>query len=229
MSVLKGEGTTLILYGTIDIPLGARSWTGYLARPDGLGEWPTVVVVPGARGLSGSLKALCRRVARHGIAAIAADPFRSRPSGGTSVRRALVAVEAFGGFIGNPTADWSNAGDGFGVLGLDDGAATATVYAGSDPAVLALALVDPPLAAIGDSLRNVVVPVLGTAARSDADAWDEDFAAVRAAAPQAEWALYSDAGFGFWDADRDDYDDVAATDSIDRVIAFFGRTLPPKE
>lgn len=241
MSVLEGEGTTLILYGTIDIPLGARSWSGYLARPDGVGEWPTVVVVPGAWGLSGSVKDLCRRLARHGIAAIAADPVRGQhldprtsPEEADDalatipLSRALDDIGAFARFIVNPSADWSNAEHGYGVVGFDAGASWAARHVASHPSAISLVVVDPPLGPLADLIADVAVPILGTAPRSESSEWDDDFEAVRDAAGQAEWALYADVGSGFWDIGRDEYDHMAATDSVDRLVGFFGRTLPPK-
>lgn len=241
MSVLKGEGTTLILYGKIDIPLGARSWSGYLARPDGVGEWPTVVVVPGAWGLSGSVKDLCRRLARHGIAAIATDPLRGKHSdprtpledagdvlAAIPLSRALDDIAAFARFVVNPSADWSNAEHGYGVVGLDAGASWAARHVASHPLAISLGVVDPVLRLLPEVFTDVAVPILGTAPRAGSSEWDDDFAAVRDAAGQAEWALYGDVASGFWDIGRDDYDHVAATDTFDRLVGFFGRTLPPK-
>lgn len=241
MSVLEGEGTTLILYGTIDIPLGARSWSGYLARPDGVGEWPTVVVVPGAWGLSGSVKDLCRRMARHGIAAIAADPLRGKhlaprtpPEEADDVLAAIPPsrvrddIGAFARFVVNPSADWSNAEHGYGVVGLDVGASWAARHVASHPLAISLGVIDPPLGLLPDVVGDIAVPILGTARRSESSEWNDEFEAVREAAGQAEWALYGDVGPGFWDIGRDDYDHVAATDTFDRLVGFFGRTLPPK-
>ena len=37
MTVLLGEGTMEIIYGSISIPAGAQTLGGYLARPDGEG------------------------------------------------------------------------------------------------------------------------------------------------------------------------------------------------
>ena len=242
MSVLRGEGTTLILYGMIDFPVGARTWTGYLSRPDGFGEWPTVVVVPGAWGFSSTVKDFCRRLARHGIAAIAADPYRgSSPDrdatreealsafGEISDQRALDDIDAFGDFIVNPSADWSNAESGFGVLGLGAGGVWASSFSARHPGVVALALVDPPLPAVVGPLDAVTVPMLGTVARPGGTETGDDIGTLRSAAEHAEWALYGAVGTDYWDADRDTYDAAAAIDTFDRIVGFFGRTLPPKE
>ena len=102
MSVLKGEGTHPILFGSTSIAVGTRIQGGYLARPDLTGEWPTIVVVASEWGVTSSTKDLCRKMARRGFAAIAPDLYRGRApqrSAGASE-----AVFTFGHFdAGN---DW---------------------------------------------------------------------------------------------------------------------------
>jgi hypothetical protein len=95
--------------------------------------------------------------------------------------------------------------------------------------VVALALVDPPLPAIAGPLGVVTVPIVGTAARPVATGIEDDVAEVLSAAEHAEWALYGGVEIDYWDADREAYDAAAAIDTFDRIVGFFGRTLPPKE
>jgi hypothetical protein len=58
---------------------------------------------------------------------------------------------------------------------------------------------------------------------------EDDVAEVLSAAEHAEWALYGGVEIDYWDADREAYDAAAAIDTFDRIVGFFGRTLPPKE
>ena len=44
VAVQLGEGTKDIIYGETSVPAGPRTFGGYLSRPDGLGEWPTVLI-----------------------------------------------------------------------------------------------------------------------------------------------------------------------------------------
>ncbi len=211
MSVLKGEGTTVILYGSTNVSTGARSYPGYLARPDLKGQWPTVVVVgPSDSSAAPSVRAICRGIARHGIAAVAPD------AGG---------LEAFVGFITNPAGHWSNAEYGYGVLGLGDGSAGAIEAARTSELAAALALVDPVLddAAVA-GLGEVDVPLLGCVGRDAA----EGVEAARAGAPQSQWVLYDGVGAGYWDINGDGYVASAAEDTEDRVIEFFSVPLPAK-
>lgn len=208
MSVLEGEGNTVILYGSTHVGTGSRSYAGYLARPDLRGEWPTVVVI--SPRAASSVKAICRDIARHAIAAAAPE------AGG---------LDAFVGFIANSSGHWSNAEHGFGLLSLGDGAGEAIAEAHSSDLVVALALVDPVLDdGTVSLLGDVEVPILGLSGREAA----ERVEATRAAAPHADWVVYDGAGAGYWDIDADEYVAAAAEDTRDRVIEFLAKTLPAR-
>lgn len=208
MSVLKGEGTTVMLYGSTNVSTGSRSFAGYLARPDLKGEWPTVVVVAPTDGAASSVKAICRHIARHGIAAVAPEP------GG---------MDPYIGFITNPAGHWSNAEYGFGVLALGNGSESAIAEAAASDLVVVLALVDSGFGVAEIAgLGRIEAPVLGCSGRDASEGVDE----ARAAAPQAEWVLYDGAGKGYWDIDTEGYVAVAADDTGDRVVEFFSKTLP---
>lgn len=210
MSVLKGEGTTVILYGTTNVSTGARAYSGYLARPDLMGEWPTVVVPSPSYDASSSVHAICRDLARHAIAAAA-------PAAG--------GLDAFIGFVTNPAGHWSNAEHGFGVLGLGDGSEPAILEAAASELVVALALVDPVIDDDAVSmLAGIDIPILGLSGPDTAGGVD----AARGAAPHAEWVIYDGPGAGYWNIDADEYVAAAADDTGDRVVEFFSKTLPVK-
>lgn len=210
MSVLKGEGTTVILYGTTNVSTGARAYRGYLARPDLMGEWPTVVLPSPSYEASSSVHAICRDLARNGIAAVAPD---------------TDGLDAFIGFITNPAGHWSNAEYGFGILSVGDGSTADATVAVASGLVSSLALVDPTLdqAALG-LLTEVAVPVLGCSGRVGLAGLED----ARAAAPHAEWVVYDGVGAQYWNINAEGYDQVAAEDTRDRVIEFFAESLPVK-
>ena len=210
MSVLKGEGTTVMLYGATNVSTGARSYPGYLARPDLRGEWPTIVVASPANEPASSVNAICRGIARHGLAAAAPAP------GG---------LDAFIGFITASTGHWSNAEHGFGMLGLGDGSTAAIAEAAASDLVAAIAIIDPVLdEAALRMFGEVTVPLLGCVGRDVSEGLDE----ARAAAPQAEWVVYDGAGSAYWDIDADGYSPAAAEDTQDRVVEFFTKNLPER-
>jgi hypothetical protein len=211
VSVLKGEGSTVILYGSTSVPTVSRQYGGYLARPDLMGEWPTVVVVPPSDGASSAVGAMCRLIARHAMAAVAPHP------GG---------LDPYIAYITNPAGHWSNAEYGFGLLAFDDAAAAALQRAADAHLVRAVALVAPALDdAAFAALERVRVPLLGCAPGAEGD----EIERARRAAPQGEWVVYNGAEPRYWDIDDDSFVPSAADDTSDRVLEFFaGDTLPPR-
>jgi carboxymethylenebutenolidase len=78
----------------ITYPVGAGSWPGYLAVPSGSqGPWPAVVVIHEAFGLNDDIRGKADEFARHGYLALAPDLF-----GGKSwircIRSAFVQLRA---------------------------------------------------------------------------------------------------------------------------------------
>lgn len=249
MSVLKGEGKVVILYGTISIPAGPRTYSGYLARPDLTGEWPTVLVIPSAWGITSSVKDVSRRLARQGLAALAPDlyrgaaPARSADQGEAAAAmravpddRALGDLTGIADFIANPSGTWSSAEHGFGILTLGTGSRWGAMVAERSELVKALALVAPDLRLIstegdgadvaGEPQFPLGIPVLGFSGRDDEGASPAAVAAVRQAAPQAEWVIYDGAGADYWDDYLPTYDAEIVADTGDRLTPFFERHLP---
>lgn len=157
MSVLKGEGKVPIIFNTVSISAGALTHTAYLARPDLAGEWPTVVVLPSAWGLTGSSKDLTRRIARQGFAAVCPDVHNGRGQLRSLTRaeaeamaaqvpplRVRRALDDLIAFVTNPTGFWSNSEDGFGLLGIGAGGVMAADLAQRYPTT-PVALVAVPL------------------------------------------------------------------------------------
>lgn len=236
MSVLKGEGTVEILFGSTSIPSGSRTLNAYLSRPDREGEWPTVVLLPGAWGITSPIRDVCRRLARHGIAVIAPDLFRGRPpSRDTSEEEAIAARRAIApaqvrrdltivfDFITNRSGFWSNAEDGFGIIGTGEDGPLGAELANRQRGVAALALLDS--RADADVLGEVRVPMLGLSGRDDPSVPVEEVLVTRELVPHLEWAVYR-TDSGFWDDSLERYDGEAAADALARLVAFFAAQLP---
>ncbi|MGI9585161.1 MAG: dienelactone hydrolase family protein [Acidimicrobiia bacterium] len=222
MAVQLGEGTTDIIYGEASIPAGPLTYGGYIARPDGLGEWPTVIVVGPDPEPTSTAKDLCRVLARHGIAAVA-------PSLSDSTNHNHRINTAIAGFVSDPTGQWSNAQFGFGVLALEAGIADASVFAAQDGRVLAWAAVGSAIDAVSaDNLALGDAAGLFIGSRSD-DAVDIDEAlGFRDILVRTTFVVYPDGDTGFWNDDSPGYNLDRYEDTRDRVIAFFGKQLPPR-
>jgi carboxymethylenebutenolidase len=245
VSVLKGEGRVVILYGTTSVPSGPRTYSGYLARPDLTGEWPTILLVPSSWGITSSVKDVCRRLARHGFAVLAPDLYRGAgPTRGVgqeeasalmatiSDDRAWGDLEAFIEYLVNPAGFWSSAERGFGLLGMGLGGRWATLAGERSSFASALGLVGPALVSGSQELdpvdrRPVLdIPVLGLSGRDDPSAPPAAVAAFREDVPSAEWVIYDGAGADYWDDYLRSYDGEIAADTLERLIDFFAQHLP---
>lgn len=215
MSIIKGEKAKVVtLFGTITVPSGARSFAAYLARPDLRGEWPTVLLLTGVPQVTSPVKEVCRRLARQGLAVIAPGE-----SGSAAAREATID------FVVNPTADWSNAEHGYGVLGLEAGGGAAVEESASSRLVSALALLSAPPDPVA-LLQVSGCPTIGLSGREDAAVPGDSIVEARAAAPQTEWVVYNGLGGDFWNDGAVGWDQDASDDAIDRLSSFFERHLP---
>ncbi len=205
MSVLSGEGSTVILYGSTSIVAGPRIVGGYLARPDLEGEWPTVIVVPPEDDISGSVKDLCRNLARHGFAALA-----------VAERGQLSLYESF---VTNPAGDWSNAELGFGVISLGDGSEFVEARGAGGHPLTSVAMLSP-VAAPGPDVDVPVLVLIGGAEE------DQVEPVPRQQAENVEWVIYGDAGPEFWDIAATGYDGAVAADAFERMTEFFASRIP---
>ena len=256
MSIPNPSGDSPILYGFKSVPKVARTLQVYLVRPDEVGESPTIMLIPSAWGLTSTVKELSRQFGRYGLAVVVPDLYRGEPpnrdAGREEAEEAASALSpqhvvsdllAVAWFVANPTAFWSNAGDGFGLLGIGSGGRWAALAARQGQvAVSALALCYSPLrapeqdgeAAPGEQhhplsvLPHVDVPILGIYGREDEVVPSEEVHSAREMAPRAEWLLYEGAGHDFLDDHLESYRHGAATDAIERLAAFYGTHLPPR-
>jgi dienelactone hydrolase len=220
--VQTGEGTIEIIYGSTSIPAGPQTLSGYLARPDGQGEWPTVLVFgPQPLPLS-SVKNICRILARHGIVALAPDMTASHESN-------AVIAERVARFISDPAGEWSNAQFGFGVLAFGSGIFDASNLAVGDGRVLAIASVSATFNDhVVDDLSAVQIPALWIGSRGD-DSVDVDASLdAKDSLPLTAFVIHAEAGEGFWDDGAEGFDEDRATDTVDRLTDFFGTELPPR-
>ncbi len=222
MAVQTGEGTTDIIYGTASIPAGPRTFGGYLARPDGVGEWPTVLVYGPGRIPSSSVKNLCRVLARHGIAALA-------PELGPDTERNRHESLAIAGFITNPAGDWSNAEYGYGVVAFESGLRDAAALTASDALVVAVACVGSTIddESAGD-LELADVPTLFIGSRGDEAADIEGSLAARERLPQTTFVVYGDGDTGFWNDDAPGFRQDRFDDTVRRLVGFLAERLPPR-
>ena len=218
MSILKGEGTHTILYGSADIHNGLRSNRGYITRPDHSGSYPTLLISHDWTGLTSSLKALARRLARHGYAVVAPDFYREHGSSAPWPADRLASdLEGAHRFLSSSDTPWVGA---VAVLGFGSSAPAAVEFVLGHPEVRALVLVSP-LATYG--LGEIVVPTLAIYGKDDELA--ENWVQAQDQAPQVEWVLYGNVGHDLLDESSDSFDAAVAEDAVDRILVFLERNL----
>ncbi len=234
MSVLPGEGTHVILYGSTSFPTRSAQLPAYLARPDLAGAYPAIVTVPGADGVTSGIKAVARRLARHGLAVLVLDPYRGEGPdrrataeeraaafGKLDDRRVLADVDTGLAYLRRPGTEWADPAR-LGLLGIGGGGRWA-LLAADDEQVRAVALASTPLAGLESAV--VRVPLLGLYGKDDDSIGAGEVAAAHTRLPQSEWALYDGVGGGFLDDGSDGYDPEAAEDALERLVGFFTSKL----
>lgn len=250
MPVLPGEGKYLILYGSFNLPAGTQMRRGYLARPDLVGSFPTILVVHDVFGLTSHEGDVCRRLARHGFTAVAIDLYRGAgPPKGATLEQALEAYESLPD--GRALADLHDAfefitneeiqgvrKEGLGILGLDTGGRHALLYAAEHRAIQAVAVCYSPLSGpTGPGRRaqplgvlaHVTAPVLGLYGAEDDLIPRAEVDEAQRLSRQGEWILYEGVGHDFLNDTREGYDHAVADDAIGRLVSFFTSHLPAAE
>ena len=219
MALMKGEGTHQILYGAADIFSGLRHNRGYLSRPDHSGSFPTVLLAHGQDGITASVKAFCRRLARYGLAVTCPDLYRGEQAEWPSDNRLASDLSDTFHWVTSSDTPWVQPGK-IGVVGLDRGASAALSFAGSCELVGGVVLSSPVLDA---DVEPIAVPVLGLYGKDDEAGVEGGDA--QAKLPQAEWVRYGGGGHGLIDESADDYRWEVSEDVADRTLAFFEQVL----
>jgi dienelactone hydrolase len=207
VAVLKGEGKVPILFGSLPLPVPPNR-SAYLARPDVAGSFATVVVVPDDAGITPSIKALARHLARHGYAVFAPALRGDVDAAVADAVDAIVSARI-------PGTEWAD-GDRLAVVGIGTGGVTASIAAieeEADALVLVAASLD------RDLLRAFEGALLVLHGADDDAAPADEVRAIREEIDRGEWVLYGAVGSGFFDDASDGHDPGAASDAIDRLVA----------
>jgi len=210
MSVLKGEGTMSILYGSTRLPLG-RNLPAYLSRPDASGGHPTVIVAHGASGVGSHAKGVCRRLARHGFAVICPEIAPERLRADVFDAYETAALEG---------TEWSDETRVV-LFALNEGAAAAIAVAPDIPGLAGLV-------AVGRSARSLAegdhhIPADALVIVGGADTPGDVVAAGRRRLPRSEWVVYRERGSDFFDDAAADFDQETTKDAWRRVLGFLER------
>jgi len=217
----------------VSVQSGNRQLEGYLARPEGEGPFPGIVVMHEASGLNDHMKDIARRFASEGYVALIVDLFAGRI-------RAICMFRVMSGAILNSL---NNRGihDLKAALtflseqpGVDDSRLGAVGYCMGGSFVIAWACTDDRLKAIAPyyatnprPLKAVarLCPVVGSYPGNDFTVRSGrklDVELDRYNVPH-DFKIYPGTKHAFFnDTLKDTYNEAAARDSWERVLAFFG-------
>lgn len=217
---------------------GSHQLEGYLARPEGDGPFPGVVVIHEAYGLNENMKDIARRFADQGYAALAVDLFAGR-------NQVICMVQLIGGLLlrslNNRGVDELKTALTFlsTQLGVDDTRLGAVGYCMGGSYAIAWACTDDRLKAIAPyyagnprPLEAVarLCPVVGSYP-------DKDFTTKQGQKLDVELErydvphdikIYPGAKHSFFNDTGGNYNEAAAQDSWRRVLAFFSEHIGAK-
>ncbi len=227
-----------MITAAVEFPSGAATLAAYLARPDGPGPFPALVVIHEAYGLNDDIRGIAERLAGAGYAALAVDLFHGR-------NRAVCLVRFFGGMILN-SLDHGGIRDARAALDY----LAAQPYAEADRLgavgfclggnfAICLACTDQRLKAIapfyGNNPRPLeavrrLCPVVGS--YPDPDFSTADGRQLDVELDRYEVAhdikVYPGATHSFFNGRPGAANAAAAQDAWGRLLAFFGQHLPAK-
>jgi carboxymethylenebutenolidase len=215
-----------------------RQLEGYLARPEGEGPFPGIVVIHEAYGLNENMKDITRRFAEQGYVALAVDLFAGR-------NRAICMFRFMGNLLLNSLqndtlvdlkasltflAEQPGVDDArLGAVGYCMGGSFAIAWACTDDRLKAIA----PYYAMNPRPLEAVArlcPVVGSYPGSDfttPNGQKLDIELERNNVPH-NIKIYPGAKHSFFNDTSRNYDEAAAKDSWGRVLAFFKEQLGVK-
>ncbi len=222
----------------ISFQSGTRQREGYLARPEGDGPFPALVLIHEAFGLNENMKAIARRFANEGYVALAVDLFAGRNPTVCMARflgawlfnslnnSAIHDLKAALSFLSEqPGVDESR----LGAVGFCMGGGFAVCWACTDNRLKAIA---PYYAANPWPLKAVarLCPVVGSYPGNDVTASSGrrlDVELDRYHVPH-DIKIYPGAKHSFFNDTLPNYEEAAARDSWERVLRFFSEHIGSK-
>ncbi len=244
MVVPANEGSYSIIYKPIGVPIGAGEFDAYLARPDGAGPWPVVVVLPSIRGLGSAEKAMARHLAKHGRAVLVVDTYRGAAPGprasleaaaaalaGVPDARVLADLGEVAEYLAAPTTPWA---DGLApiLLGFDTGGRFALLAGLVRRDVRGVVAISAPLGAtegrfdVLGHLGSLAVPALGLYGADDELIDVADVDRAQESSPSSRFVAYEGVGHDFMDPASDGYHPGAEGDALARIRGFVESLAP---
>jgi carboxymethylenebutenolidase len=223
---------------TVSYKSGEETVSGFLARPEGKGPFPAVVVIQEWWGLNDWVKDQARALAKEGYVALAVDLYRGKVAAqqeeahqlmmGAPPDRILRDLKAALAFL-RARAEVKK--DRLGSIGWCMGGRWSLALAVEDPGLAAVVAYygAPPTDAA--AIAKIKAPVLGNFGADDKGPSPDQVhsfeAAMKAAGKSIDVKIYEGAGHAFANVNNPwgGYREAAAKDAWARTIAFFAKYL----
>jgi carboxymethylenebutenolidase len=217
--------------GTVSYGEGSETLSGYLARPEGAGPLPAIVVLQEWWGLDEHIRDVTRRFAGHGFVALAPDLYHGQVVTEPNEARKLVmeldmeaAIGEIRQAVGFLLGQEYVAGEKVGIVGFCMGGRLALQTARVEERLGAVAaFYGSPLAP--EEAGEVKAPILGLYGSEDGGIPVERVRAMEEALAEAgierQIHVYGGAGHAFFNDTRGSYDVNAATDAWNRTLSWF--------
>ncbi|MFN8640789.1 MAG: dienelactone hydrolase family protein [Candidatus Binatia bacterium] len=216
--------------------------SGCLARPDGEGKYPTVLVIMEAFGLNDHIKSVAARIAGEGYVALAPDMYYREKDAVVGYDQLPEAIRLMTGLRDDTiVADVSAAvaylqglpfvqADRIGITGFCMGGRISFLSAATIPAIRAAApFYGGGIGGLLDRAGDISCPLLLFFGDQDPFIPNEEVAAIsktlRDLNKRAEVKVYPGAPHGFFCDQRDSYRADAAKDAWSRLTAFLAQHL----
>jgi len=211
---------------------------GYLAKPDGDGPFPGVVVIQEWWGLNDHIKDVAERFAREGFAALAPDLYRGAVAAEPDDARKLAmeldrpkAIKDIQGAVNYLIAQRFIAPKKAGVVGfcMGGGLAATMSHLGMDVGAAVVFYGNVRDLANDEVAREVSAPLMGNFGEADAGIPVDLVRAVEQKLKQhgktCDFKIFPDAPHAFFNDEREAYREAAAKDAWNRTVGWFRQYL----
>jgi carboxymethylenebutenolidase len=223
---------------TVSYKSGEETVSSFLARPEGKGPFPAVVVIQEWWGLNDWVKDQARALAKEGYAALAVDLYRGKVAAqqeeahqlmnGAPPDRILRDLKAALAFL-RARVDVKK--DRVGSIGWCMGGHWSLALAVEDPGLAAVVAYYGPPPTDAAAIAKIKAPILGNFGAEDKGPSPDQVhafeAAMKAAGKSIDVKIYEGAGHAFANVNNPwgGYREAAAKDAWARTIAFFAKYL----
>jgi carboxymethylenebutenolidase len=222
--------------GEVSFPSGTDQVVAYLARPQGPGPFPALVVIHEWWGLNDQVRGMANQLARQGYLALAVDLYQGKradtPEQAHELMRGLPEDRALRDLAAAVTylkASPYVKPDRIGSIGWCMGGGYSLKLAMTEPTLAACAVYYGALPSEPESLASIKAPVIGFFGEKDEGIPEASVLAFETAMQKqgkaVEVHVYRNAGHAFANAEGPSYRREASEDAWSKLMAFFGKHL----